>query len=105
MTTLRKQVIICTGALSDISKSLWIIRDKLTFVFRSSDPHSTLRRISSKAKAAIHLEGESQLTFNLVLSKHWAHALAFKGTFQTRSSTCVIFAVCVSQMLYKEVVA
>lgn len=39
-----------------------LIRDKLTFVFRPSDPHSTLKRISSKAKAAIHLEGESQRT-------------------------------------------
>uniref|UniRef100_A0A667WHG9 Tumor necrosis factor n=1 Tax=Myripristis murdjan TaxID=586833 RepID=A0A667WHG9_9TELE len=29
--------------------------NKLTFVYLSSDPHNTLRQISSKAKAAIHL--------------------------------------------------
>uniref|UniRef100_G3PJA0 Lymphotoxin-alpha n=1 Tax=Gasterosteus aculeatus TaxID=69293 RepID=G3PJA0_GASAC len=33
------------------------ISQRLTFVFFSSDHHSTLRQISSKAKAAIHLEG------------------------------------------------
>lgn len=42
-----------------ISESLWILGDKLTFVLLPSDPHYTLRWISSKAKAAIHLEGES----------------------------------------------
>lgn len=31
---------------------------KLTVVVSSSEPHYTLSRISSKAKAAIHLEGE-----------------------------------------------
>lgn len=41
------------------SESLWIIWDKHSFVFLSSETQKMLSRISCNATAAIHLEGES----------------------------------------------
>lgn len=87
-TLLRKQVIMCIAAyLKNVSGGLvryiWVYvgvfwrQAHICPPLLSSDPHSTLRQISSNAKAAIHLEGESY-SLPWFLSKQWDHSLAFQ---------------------------
>lgn len=71
-------------------ESLWIIWDKLTFFFLPSEPHSTIKWISSKAKAAIHLEGESPLTLIWSSANNRLIISAFKGAFLSFSSPSVV---------------